>query len=87
MWFEADPAWHLLDRGAEEGWTLMVDAGSGRATFTYEGALGHCGSAGITARLGLEPGTRIAGTEIILAAMIHGAVTEHAASVRRVVVA
>ncbi|GAA5518235.1 hypothetical protein Lsed01_00657 [Demequina sediminis] len=87
VWFDADPAWHLLDRGAEEGWSLAVDAARGRATFTYVGALGHCGSAGITARLGIEPGTRIAGREIVLTASVDDAGAGNAASVRRVTVA
>ncbi|MDN4490640.1 hypothetical protein QQX13_07325 [Demequina sp. SYSU T00068] len=87
VWFDADSAWHVLDRGAEEGWTLAVDAALGRATFTYRGALGHCGSAGITARLGLEPGTRIAGREIVLTAAVDDAGPDHAPSVSRVTVA
>ena len=87
VWFDADPAWHLLDRGAEEGWALQVDAARGRATFTYVGILGHGGSTGITARLGLEPGTRIAGHEITLAAEIHGPGAGHVPTVRGLIVA
>ncbi|MDN4477451.1 hypothetical protein QQX10_08465 [Demequina sp. SYSU T00039] len=87
VWFDSDPFWHQLDRGAEEGWSLAVDAGAGRATFTFAGILGHGGSTGITARLGIEPGTRIAGREIVLTAAVHGTGADHAPTVQRVTVA
>lgn len=86
-WFDSDPRWHVLDRGSEEGWTLAVDPLEGRATFTYAGILGHGGSTGVTAHLGLEPGTSIAGLELTLTATIVGGGEDRAPSVRRLTVA